>query len=430
MLLDAGDVSTQATGRNGGNIEAIPENFFGAYGTYDGFVQERYKFLKAAYPQVPDDALRAQAQRIAETIIRFAHENAKLLLDDATREGFDADVSTTGWLRLALNAREEAALKEEVAMARRLGIDVRVIGPREIKRKYNVESEFAGRLVLGNGNFHPFKFVVQEVRRAVEKGVLLYTHTKVTRVESQRSDRHVLHTSRGTIVARRVVVAVNAFTSELFPQLGDIKPFRSQIVNYNHVANTLRGITFTAKDGDIYGNFPKQDWYTRRRETKGTLHLGGGLDTPFRGPWHARPSPRVYRLIVDEASQVFPDLTDRAPVRTWAGPMAFVEGRHGQRMPVIGELGDGAERGVLITVWCNGYGGTGCHKTGAEAARWALTGQVVRRRAGGRVRREAPAVGRADVRHGPRRAGQAGAHGRGSDADPQECGQPGRKPVR
>jgi hypothetical protein len=31
---------------------------------------------------------------------------------------------------------------------------------------------------------------------------------------------------------------------------------------------------------------------------------------------------------------------------------------------------------VLIAVWCNGYGGTGCHKTGAEAARWALTGAL------------------------------------------------------
>jgi glycine/D-amino acid oxidase-like deaminating enzyme len=118
---------------------------------------------------------------------------------------------------------------------------------------------------------------------------------------------------------------------------------------------------FTAKDGDIYGNFPKQEWYWRGGTVKGTLHLGGGLDTPFRGPWQARPSPKVYRLIVEEVTQVFPELAERAPVRTWAGPMAFVEGRHGQRMPVIGELGDGAERGVLIAVWCNGYGGTGCH---------------------------------------------------------------------
>jgi hypothetical protein len=30
----------------------------------------------------------------------------------------------------------------------------------------------------------------------------------------------------------------------------------------------------------------------------------------------------------------------------------------------------------LIAVWCNGYGSTGCQKTGAEAARWALTGQL------------------------------------------------------
>lgn len=294
----------------------------------------------------------------------------------ASREGIDADLSTTGWLRLALNAREEAALREEVAMGRRLGIDMRVIGPAEIRRKYALESAFAGRLVLGNGNFHPFKFVVQEVRRAVERGVRLYTRTKVTQITSSRPDRHEVRTDRGTIVAKRVIVAINAFTSELFPQLGDIRPFRSQIVNYNHVANTLRGITFTAKDGDIYGNFPAQDWYVRGRRSLGTLHLGGGLDTPFQGPWHARPSPKVYRLIVDEATRVFPGLAAKAPVRTWAGPMAFVEGRHGQRMPVIGVLGDGPQSGVLITVWCNGYGGTGCHKTGAEAARWALTGTL------------------------------------------------------
>ena len=421
VMLEAGEVSSQATGRNGGNIEAIPENFFGAYGTYDGFVQERLKFLTAAYPWVSADVRLAQARRIAETIIRFAHANAKLLLEDARREGIEADVSTSGWLRLALNAREERALKDEVAFGRRLGVDMRVIGPAEISRRYGLASKYAGRLVLGNGNFHPFKFVVQEVARAVEKGVRLYTRTRVRAVESTRADRHLVRTDRGDIVAKRVIVAVNAFTSELFPQLDAIRPFRSQIVNYNHVDNTLRGITFTAKDGDIYGNFPKQDWYTRGRRSVGTLHLGGGLDTPFEGPWHARPSSKVYRLIVDEATQVFPQLHGRAPVRTWAGPMAFVEGPRGQRMPAIGELGDGAERGALITVWCNGYGGTGCHKTGAEAARWALEGRL-----SGDVPEDVFGVKRLlsdeplfdPERGGPRTPGRTGPAGRGRRRHP------------
>lgn len=377
VLLDAGNVASQASGRNGGNLEAIPENFFGAYGTYDGYAEERYKFLKASYPHLPEDVLRAQANRIAETVIRFAYKNAKLLTDDIKTHKFDVDQSMSGWLRLALNKREETALHREVAFARRLGIDMETISPAEIKKRYNLDSKFHGRLTGNNGNFHPFKFVVKEVQTAVDKGVLLYTNTKVSSIDSKSADHHQLKTDRGTIKAKKVILATNAFTSELLPRLKDIQPFRSQIVNYHHTKNDLDGITFTAKDGDIYGNFPKQDWYRDGQgQQRGTLHLGGGMDTRVQTPHDAEPSKKVYKLIQDEAQQVFPDLKDRVPARTWAGPMAFVEGKHGMRMPVIGELGPGHESGILLSIWCNGYGGTGCHKTGYEAARWALDGKL------------------------------------------------------
>lgn len=377
VLLDAGDVAAEATGRNGGNIEAIPENFFGAYGTYDGFVEERLKFLQAAYPQLPQGALRAQAERIATTIIRFAHANARLLTADVARHGFAVDLSTSGWLRLALNVREERALVREVAFARALGVAMRTIGPAEVRRRFGLETPFRARLADGNGNFHPFKFVVQEVRAAVARGVQLHTHTRVEALVVQGAHDYRLETARGAIRARKVILATNAFTRELVPSLADIQPFRSQVVNYHHVRNALRGITVTAHDGDIYGNFPRQDWHAHADGHRcGTLHLGGGLDTPIASPHGVAPTRAVYRLIRDGAERLFPDLRGRAPVRTWAGPMAFVEGAHGMRMPVIGELGPGRERGILVAVWCNGYGGTGCHKAGHEAARWALEGAL------------------------------------------------------
>ncbi|MBM4283004.1 MAG: FAD-binding oxidoreductase [Deltaproteobacteria bacterium] len=377
VLLDAGNVASQASGRNGGNLEAIPENFFGAYGTYDGYAEERYKFLKASYPHLPEDVLRAQANRIAETIIRFAYKNAKLLNDDIKKNDYAVDQSMSGWLRLALNKREEQALKNEVAFAKKLGIDMGTISPALIKKRYNLDSKFHGRLTGNNGNFHPFKFVVKEVQTAVDKGVLLYTETKVGKIESKSPTEHLLQTDRGTIKAGKVILATNAFTSDLLPQLKDIQPFRSQIVNFHHTRNDLNGITFTAKDGDIYGNFPRQDWYKNSQgQQRGTLHLGGGMDTRVPSAEGAEPSRKVFQLIEGEAKQVFPDLKDRVPARTWAGPMAFVEGKHGMRMPVIGELGPGNESGILLSIWCNGYGGTGCHKTGYEAARWALDGKL------------------------------------------------------
>jgi glycine/D-amino acid oxidase-like deaminating enzyme len=377
VLIDGGEVAGQASGRNGGNLESIPENFFGAYGTYDGYAQERFKFLRASYPHLSDRVLRTQAQRTAETIIKFGYKNAKLVVGDIKKYGLTVDHSLARWLRLAINKREEHALKQEVKLGKRLGLGIKLISPAQTKKRYGLHTKFYGRVVDNNGNFHPFKLVVQEVKRAIDMGVELYTRTKVTAIESKRADRHIIKTERGDICAKKVIVATNAFTSEIFPQLKDIQYFRSQIVNYAHVKNSLNGITVTAKDGDIYGNFPKQDWYVDDRgHQRGTLHLGGGQDTKAKNPARAQPSARVFRLIQREATQMFDDLDGRAPLRTWAGPMAFVEGKHGMRLPVVSELGPGKESGVLVAVWCNGYGSTGCHKLGADGARWALTGKL------------------------------------------------------
>jgi hypothetical protein len=43
---------------------------------------------------------------------------------------------------------------------------------------------------------------------------------------------------------------------------------------------------------------------------------------------------------------------------------------------VLGPLGSAERAGVFIAVWCNGYGGSGCHNAGAGAAEWALSGRI------------------------------------------------------
>jgi hypothetical protein len=39
-------------------------------------------------------------------------------------------------------------------------------------------------------------------------------------------------------------------------------------------------------------------------------------------------------------------------------------------------MGENEREGVFLAIWCNGYGGTGCHNAGAGAASWALTGRI------------------------------------------------------
>lgn len=379
VVLDAGDPGTQASGRNGGNFELIPENFFGDYGTYGGLEDERFKFLEASYPHLPDEVLRAQAKRTAETIVKFGLQNARRMERTIAKEGIDCDYSPAGWLRTALNEEEAAAFEKEVKLARKLGAEAEVLSPEEIRRRFNFPAEHPGRLVRKNGNYHPFKLVNGELQKALERGVELYTRTPVKQVRSLAADRHLIETERGTIRAKRVIVATNAFTAKLFPELGDIKYFRSQLSAYNHVEDRLQGLTITAKDGDLYANFPRAERYVGPDGVeRGTLVVGGGKDTEDVDPSKPLPSAEVFELSRQEVEQHFAGTERQPATRAWAGPMAFVEGAHGMRLPVLGPLGDGERQGVFVAVWCNGYGGTGCHQAGAGAASWALTGRVPR----------------------------------------------------
>lgn len=379
VVLDAQDPATGATGRNGGNFELIPENFFGDYGTYEGFEAERYKFLKASYPEVDDAVLRRHAKRTAETILKFSLENARRMSKTIEREKIDCDFSPAGWLRTALNEKEAAAFEEEAKMANALGAEVEILSPKEIMERFKFPAEHPGRLVKQNGNYHPFKFVTQELERAIARGVELYTRTPVKRVQSVSEDEHRVITDRGTIRAKKVIVATNAFTSQIFPELADVKYFRSQISSYRHVENNLAGITVTAKDGDIYANFPKGAQYTDDRGTpRGTLIVGGGKDVEDVDPSKAKPDAKVFDLSLKEIAEHFPKAAKQPAVAAWAGPMAFVEGKHGMRLPVLGPLDQNERKGVFIAIWCNGYGGTGCQEAGAGAAAWALSGRVPR----------------------------------------------------
>ena len=73
------------------------------------------------------------------------------------------------------------------------------------------------------------------------------------------SDRHDVTTDRGRIVARRVIVATNAFTRELLPEMRSISPRQSQIMLTEHALDRARGRTITTEQGPAFFNQPRAE---------------------------------------------------------------------------------------------------------------------------------------------------------------------------
>ncbi len=371
-VIDMGDPASQASGRNGGNFELIPENFLGPY---EGLVRERYKYLRAVYPELAEETLQEQAARQARLVIGFGTRNSERFSRLVTEERIDCDYSPHGWLRIAESAEEEEALKQEVAL---VGNEKLLVywSKEKISEELGLRAYFGGRCAPRSGNYHPRKFVCGVLQKAIERGVGLYTRVRVDSIVTGAGPAPIVCTAEGDIRARRVVVATNAFTSQLFPELDKIECYQSQILNLEHVEDRLKGMTITERKGDLYYNFPQATRYVDSRNVRrGMLHVGGGLDRPAPAPEDLQRSAAVLGLVKAGIDRRFPDTRGQPPSRVWTGPMAFTP----DRMPVIGFFRRrGADpRSLIIAAGFNGYGGSYCVEAGYTAIEMIKEGRAL-----------------------------------------------------
>jgi glycine/D-amino acid oxidase-like deaminating enzyme len=359
VLIDKGDPAGEASGRNGGSFQLIPEN---SVGVYRGIAHERTAFLQRRYGGVPSRVLRAEGARQAALVMGLARRNRDALWDIIQRENIDCDFYPRGWLHLAHSEAAEQVICEEASFAAQHRHHFEIWPRRKILEEVGMKSDFLARFVPDDGTYHPFKYVCGLLGVALTAGVELYTRTRVGAVESVSADAHRVVTERGTIVARRVIVATNAFTAELFPALGAIRPRQSQVMVTEHAPDRTHGLVVTTEDGPAFFSQPRDG----ARDGRAPLLLGGGKDRPMENPSSRRRSPHVHALLLRLRDRFFPELHGQPPSAEWVGPMAFTP----DQLPVIGFL----RPGVIVAAGFNGYGGSYTTAAGQAAAHMARTG--------------------------------------------------------
>jgi hypothetical protein len=93
VVLDRADPAGEASGRNGGNFELIPEN---SVGIYEGSSRERLAFLHRCYRSLPRELLVAESERQASLVLGLALRNRELLKGIVLRERIDCDLMPRG----------------------------------------------------------------------------------------------------------------------------------------------------------------------------------------------------------------------------------------------------------------------------------------------------------------------------------------------
>jgi len=314
-VLDQDRIAGAASGRNAGFLMAGPA--------------EPYAELIALYG-------RPGAKAVLQTG-RRNHERVRTLIQEL---GIDCDYRVRGSMRLARTDEEAEDQRASLTPLREDGARAREVDVAEALPVSGKDGFRAAFFDPDDGELHPVRFVRGVADAAAQRGAQLFESTPVTGASSS-NDGWQVETPRGTVRARVLVLATNAYAPRLCPALGPfIQPRRGQMLSTAPLDHEIA-------NAPCYAHWGYQYW---RQMPDRRLIIGGWRDLDLDGEtgYGLDTNERIQSAIEQGLHELVPG---GAPIEhRWAGTMGFA--RDGR--PLVGWLD--AERHLAICAGFTGHG--------------------------------------------------------------------------
>ncbi|GCE18642.1 NAD(P)/FAD-dependent oxidoreductase [Dictyobacter kobayashii] len=319
-LLEKNALAYGATGRNGGFVIAGPSELY-------------------------QNSIASLGHESAKMILDLTCKSQQLLKEVIKEENIQCDYQEPGSLRLAITEEQLKELSEEAHALTADGVEATIIDHHQTQSliKTPISSQIIGAQFIPNqGTVHSARLVQGLVTAACRHGAQAY-QAEVLKIEAA-NDVVTLHTSQGTLQAKKVFVATNAWVSQLLPQLKDIIiPIREQMLAYAPIEPI-----FTA---GMAANLVGLEYWQQRPD--GTIVLGGcgsvEGDARLR-VWDMQTTEKVQDALQTVLPQLFPALTHLQVTQRWAGLLDYTT----DGTPIVDKLEN--MPGVYIVAGFSGHG--------------------------------------------------------------------------
>ncbi|MCZ4353980.1 FAD-binding oxidoreductase [Roseovarius aestuarii] len=334
-LLEGKAVGWGASGRNNGQVIPV---------------------LTAAEP---DDWIHRYGEA-GKRVVKLIGNSANILFDLVREFDIQAEAEQTGWLQPAHSPGRVALLQRRVEAWQRHGF------PAELRDNQQTADLLGSALWHGSmlnptgGHVNPLALARGMAKVAEELGVIIHESSPVSRFQRQGAE-WVLHTDGAMIKARALIMATNAYTGDLEPQLApriarSLIPVLGWQMATEPVDDALRQNILPGRQAvsDTRGDLRFFRYDARNRLITGAAVLGR-----YNVP------DRVKRKAARNLAEAYPSLGERKMTHVWSGYL----GMNWDRFPRVHQLGpDG-----WAWVACNGRGVAFSVAMGRDIAR-AVTG--------------------------------------------------------
>ena len=252
----------------------------------------------------------------AQKLARLGKQN----VDELAAFAADCDFERSGQLHVALTPAHLEAGKQSVAAAHALGLSgYRTLSAEEVRQQLNSPLYLGAVLAPDDGIVNPIKLIEKLKRTALQRGVRIFERSPVRKIADGR-----VHTDHGTLQAQKVILATDAYSHHLFPQL--LRRF-IPLYDYILVSEPLTGaqlgtIGWAGRQGVTDG----RTFFNYYRLTADNRILFGTSEAQYFAPNrvdlecdHSQPH---YQALRESFRRHFPQLAELAFPYAWGGPIA------------------------------------------------------------------------------------------------------------
>lgn len=186
VVLEAGSVAGEASGRNGGHVNN------GLALDYAGLSARVGREQAIAWYRAYDDAVDSVERVIAD-------------------ERIDCDFVRRGKLKLAVRpAHFEQMVRGFEQLQREADPEVELVPRERLAQEVDSQRFVGGLLFKKSGQMHMGRFALGLATAAARQGAIIHDHLPVTRLERRHGSAHRVQTARGAIEAAQVLLATGA----------------------------------------------------------------------------------------------------------------------------------------------------------------------------------------------------------------------------
>ena len=287
-------------------LEAV-EVGSGAGGRSMGLVNPHFRVL-------PSQIKKLVGEELGERMNRAFHAGSDIVFDIIARHGIECEAVRKGTIELGNTNRGFKELRgfyEEFAAT---GAPLEWLDGDKIAAITGTKRYTGGFIDRRAGSIQPLGYVRGLARAAQAKGAVLHTRSRVQSITPE-GGRWRVDTAKGTILAERVVVATDAYSDDLMPDVRDcMVPMWANMAATEPLSANLRATIMPG--GEAFGDtqIVRQYYRTDQAGRLIAVTLGHLINTPL--------SP-VRRWAEAGIRKTYPHLGEQKIVYKWEGMLGL-----------------------------------------------------------------------------------------------------------